>query len=92
MVAGIDKIGKHLEIPSLLDSILDSGDRRLARQRRAAEVARGRINWNLGSEKMYWDTKSSWTPASYDVKWDRSNAIFADVFTASRRGPSGCRG
>lgn len=40
--AGIDKIAKHLEMQSLLDSMLDSGDRRMARQRRTIEISRGR--------------------------------------------------
>lgn len=80
VVAGIDKIGKHLEIPRFLDSILDSGDRRLARQRRAAEVARGRDqleSWfreNVLGHKVVVDTSKAG-----DVKWDRNNAIFADV-------------
>jgi ankyrin repeat/BTB/POZ domain-containing protein 1 len=80
VVAGIDKIGKYLEIPHLLDSILDSGDRRLSRQRRTAEVARGRDqleSWfreNVLANKVVVDTSKA-----NDVKWDRNNALFADV-------------
>lgn len=80
VVAGIDKIAKHLQIPKLLDSILDSGDRRLTRQRRTAEVERGRdqieewfLNHVLG-HKVVVDTSRA-----NEVKWDRNNAIFADV-------------
>lgn len=78
--AGIDKISKHLEIRSLLDSILDSGDRRLARQRRTMEVSKGRdqleqwFQQNVLGNKVVLDTAKT-----SDVKWDRNNAIFADV-------------
>ncbi|EAU32571.1 conserved hypothetical protein [Aspergillus terreus NIH2624] len=78
--AGLDKIAKHLEIQTLVDSIIDSGDRRLARQRRTMEIAKGRDQlegWfreNVLRNKMVVDTSKV-----DDVKWDRDNAIFADV-------------
>ncbi|PYH97644.1 hypothetical protein BO71DRAFT_114447 [Aspergillus ellipticus CBS 707.79] len=78
--AGLDKIAKHLEINTLVDSILDSGDRRLARQRRTMEVAKGRDQleeWfraNVLEHKVTVETSKA-----DDVKWDRDNAIFADV-------------
>ncbi|KAL4883903.1 hypothetical protein BJY04DRAFT_183466 [Aspergillus karnatakaensis] len=78
--AGIDKIAKHLEISTLVDSILDSGDRRLARQRRTTEIARGRDQleeWfraNVLQHKLVVDTSRAG-----EVKWDHNNAIFADV-------------
>lgn len=78
--AGIDKISKHLGIQSLLDSILDSGDRRMARQRRTIEVARGRDQlegWfrdNVLRNQVVVETSKA-----DDVKWDRDNAVFADV-------------
>lgn len=78
--AGVDKIAKHLEIQSLMDSIIDSGDRRLARQRRTTETARGRYQleeWfqeNVLGNKVVVETSQA-----DDVKWDRDNAIFADV-------------
>ncbi|RJE22845.1 BTB POZ domain-containing protein [Aspergillus sclerotialis] len=78
--AGVDKIAKHLEIQSLMDSIIDSGDRRLARQRRTTETARGRYQleeWfreNVLGNKVVVETSKA-----DDVKWDRDNAIFADV-------------
>ncbi|KAL4898778.1 ankyrin repeat and BTB/POZ domain protein [Aspergillus ambiguus] len=77
---GLDKISKHLEIQTLVDSILDSGDRRLARQRRTMEIAKGRDQlevWfreNVLRHKVVVDTIKA-----DDVKWDRDNAIFADV-------------
>ncbi|OKL62003.1 hypothetical protein UA08_02912 [Talaromyces atroroseus] len=80
VVAGVDRIGRHLEIPTLLDSVLESGDRRLARQRRADELARGRDQFeawfenNILAHKIVVDTRKA-----NDVKWDRSNGIFADV-------------
>ena len=78
--AGIDKISKHLEIQSLVDSILESGDRRLARQRRTIELAKGRDQLEewfranvLRNRIVIESSKAS------EVKWDRNNAIFADV-------------
>lgn len=78
--AGIDKISKHLEIQSLLDSILDTGDRRMARQRRTIEISRGRDQveeWfreNVLRNRVVVETSKA-----DQVKWDRNNAVFADV-------------
>ncbi|PYH45342.1 ankyrin repeat and BTB/POZ domain protein [Aspergillus saccharolyticus JOP 1030-1] len=78
--SNIDKIAKHLEINTLLDSILDSGDRRLARQRRTLEVAKGRDQleqWfraNVLQHKVTLETSRA-----DEVRWDRDNPIFADV-------------
>lgn len=78
--AGIDKIAKHLEIQSLLDNILDSGDRRMARQRRTIEIARGQDQ--LGGwfrENVLKNQFVVQTSEADHVKWDRDNAVFADV-------------
>ncbi|KAJ5919219.1 hypothetical protein N7466_010162 [Penicillium verhagenii] len=78
--AAIDKISSHLEIHSLMDSILDSGDRRMARQRRTIELAKGRdqlegwFRTNVLGNKIVIETSKV-----NKVKWDRSNAIYADV-------------
>ena len=80
VLEGLDKISKHLEIRSLWDGILESGDRRLARQRRTDEVEKGRdqieswFNDNVIRHKLVTDTDKA-----DDVKWDRDNAIFADI-------------
>jgi ankyrin repeat and BTB/POZ domain-containing protein 1 len=80
ILAGVDKISKHLEIQSLSQLILDVTDRRLARQRRADEVEKGRDqldSWfqqNVVKHKVVTDTSKA-----DDVKWDRDNGIFADV-------------
>ena len=77
---GIDRVARHLEIDTLLDSIIDSGDRRLARQRRSAEIAKGRDQletWfraNVLGYKLEVETSKA-----DSVKWDRENAIFADI-------------
>ncbi|KAL4817724.1 hypothetical protein BDW67DRAFT_183524 [Aspergillus spinulosporus] len=77
---GINKIAKYLEIDTLVESIIDSGDRRLARQRRTTEIARGRDQleeWfrdNVLRNKIQIDTANV-----NDVKWDHNNPIFADV-------------
>ncbi|KAJ6008683.1 hypothetical protein N7499_001266 [Penicillium canescens] len=78
--AGVDRVSKYLEIHSLLDSILDSGDRRRARQRRTDEISKGRDQmeqWfqaNVLGNKLEVETSKV-----NDVKWDHNNAIFADV-------------
>ena len=80
VLEGIDKISRQLEIKGLWDDILESGDRRLARQRRTDEVENGRnqleawFSGNVLKHKVTIDT----TKAG-NVKWDRSNGIFADV-------------
>ncbi|KAH8431565.1 ankyrin repeat and BTB/POZ domain protein [Aspergillus melleus] len=77
---GIDKIAEYLEINTLLDSILDSGDRRLARQRRTLEIAKGRdqleewFRTNVLRNKMEVETSKV-----DEIKWNHDNAIFADV-------------
>lgn len=80
VLASTDKISKHLEIQSLSQLILDGGDRRLARQRRADEMDRGRdqlASWfreNVLKHAVVTDSNRA-----DEVKWDRDNAIFADV-------------
>ena len=79
VLAGTDRISKHLEIQSLSQMILDSTDRRLARQRRTDEVASARSQlefWfrdNVLKHRVLADVDRA------DVKWDRNNSIFADV-------------
>ncbi|RAK74728.1 ankyrin repeat and BTB/POZ domain protein [Aspergillus fijiensis CBS 313.89] len=78
--SNIDKIAKHLEINTLLDSILDSGDRRLARQRRTLEVAKGRDQleeWFRANVLQHKVTVE--ISRADEVKWDRDNILFADV-------------
>ncbi|RHZ45027.1 ankyrin repeat and BTB/POZ domain protein [Aspergillus thermomutatus] len=78
--AGIDRIAKHLEIQSLLDSIIDSGDRRLARQRRSMELSKGRDQLEEWFRENVLGSKIEVDSSKVDeVKWDRHNRIFADV-------------
>ncbi|KAK8215970.1 hypothetical protein IWZ01DRAFT_495708 [Phyllosticta capitalensis] len=80
ILAGVDRLGKILEMDYLFDHILESGDRRLARQRRTDELNKGRgqlERWfreNLLKHKIIVDTDKA-----DSVKWDRDNGIFADV-------------
>ena len=80
ILEGLDKISKQLEVRSLWDSILESGDRRLARQRRTEEVEKGRDqidSWfqnNVLKHKVVTTTEKA-----EDVRWDRDNGIFADI-------------
>ncbi|KKK16046.1 hypothetical protein AOCH_007047, partial [Aspergillus ochraceoroseus] len=78
--SGIDKIAKYLEISTLLDSILDSSDRRLARQRRTMELERGRDQLEEWFRKNVLRNKIEIeTSKASDVKWGHNNAVFADV-------------
>ena len=80
VLEGIDRISRQLEIMSLWDGILESGDRRLARQRRTDEIEKGRSQleaWfsdNVLKHKVMIDTAKA-----DNIRWDRSNGIFADV-------------
>ena len=80
VLEGIDKLTKQLEIRSLWEGILESDDRRLTRQHRTNEVEKGRNQleaWfreNIVRHKIVVDTSTA-----SDIKWDRGNAIFADV-------------
>lgn len=80
ILAGVDRISKHLEIQNLSQLILDNSDRRLARQRRQDEVERGRdqlASWfknNVLRHAIETDTAKV-----NDIKWDRDNGIFADI-------------
>ena len=84
----IDKIAKYLEIEGLLDTIIDNADRRLTRQRRTAELARGQAQlkqWfeqNVLRHKVVTDTSKA-----NDIKWDRKNAVFADVLLRADEQP-----
>jgi ankyrin repeat and BTB/POZ domain-containing protein 1 len=78
---GIDKLSRQLEVERLFDPmIIDSGDRRVNRQRRTDEVSRGREElerWfrnNIVKHKVHIETSKADT-----VKWDRTNGIYADV-------------
>ena len=80
ILEGIEKISKYLEISSLWQGILESSDRRLARQNRTEEVERGRNQieaWFRGNVmKHKIEIESS---IANNVRWDRDNAIFADI-------------
>ncbi|MCJ1404427.1 hypothetical protein MMC11_007652 [Xylographa trunciseda] len=80
VLEGIEKISKYLEIPSLWEGILESSDRRLARQNRTEEVERGRNQieaWfrdNVMRHKFVIESS-----IANNIQWDRDNAIFADI-------------
>jgi hypothetical protein len=80
ILTGIDKLSRHLEVEQLFDNILISDNRRLARQRKTDEVARGRDQMEMWFREHVLKHKvvvDSDKAAS--VRWDRNNGIFADV-------------
>lgn len=80
ILTGVDKLGKKLQIDHLFQHIIESNDRRLARQRHTDEITRGRDqieHWfkdHVLKHKITIDTEKA-----DSVKWDRNNGIFADV-------------
>lgn len=80
ILRGIDEVCRQLEIRSLWHGNLDEGDCRLAQQRRADEAEKGRNEveaWFRGNVLKY--KISTDVARAKNVKWDRDNAIFADV-------------
>ncbi|BDD61613.1 hypothetical protein MAP00_006653 [Monascus purpureus] len=88
VLTGLDKIARTLEIEGLLDTLIANGDRRLTRQRRTAEVAKGQqqlkewFQQNVLQNKVVVDISKA-----NDVKWDRNNAVFADVLLRADESP-----
>lgn len=80
ILSGVDKLSRQLEIPQLFENILQSGDRRQARQRRTEELQRGQeqiASWfeeNVLRHRLEVDEEKA-----EQVRWDRNNGIFADV-------------
>ncbi|KAJ9666781.1 hypothetical protein H2201_003185 [Coniosporium apollinis] len=80
VLTGIDKLSRQLEIDRLFESILEGGDRRLARQRRTEEVNRGRDQLHSWFQDNVLKHKITVATSKADsVRWDRSNGVFADV-------------
>ena len=83
IMLGVDKLSRQLEIPQLFESILQSFDRkqaRQARQRRSDELERGRdqiASWF--EENVLRHKLDVHTEKADSVRWDRDNGIFADV-------------
>ncbi|KAK5077142.1 hypothetical protein LTR64_005376 [Lithohypha guttulata] len=80
ILAGVDRISKHLEIKNLSELILDNSDRRLARQRRQDDVQFGvsQLDAWFRNNVLYHAIEIETSKAN-DVKWDRVNGIFADI-------------
>ena len=80
ILTAVDKLSRHLEMQGLWETLLEGGDRRIARQQRADEIVRCRAqmeDWYRDSvlkHKISIDTSKA-----NDVRWDRQNSIFADV-------------
>lgn len=79
LLAGIEKLAKHLEIENLIETLLEP-NRRIARQRRTEEVERGRGQLDEYFERAVVGHQMRVDRARVDdVKWDCENSIFADV-------------
>ncbi|KAK0282257.1 hypothetical protein LTR35_000664 [Friedmanniomyces endolithicus] len=80
ILTGIDKLSRQLEVPELFENLLQSGDRRQARQRRTEDLEKGRDQMARWFEENVLKQKTEVDRSKVDdVKWDRDNAIFADV-------------
>jgi ankyrin repeat and BTB/POZ domain-containing protein 1 len=80
ILKGIGKVSSLLKAERTYDSALSRDNRRITRQLMSDEISKGRneiYSWfqqNILANKMSVETRRV-----QDVKWDRSNAIFADV-------------
>jgi ankyrin repeat and BTB/POZ domain-containing protein 1 len=80
ILRGIEILSRHLEIERVFEFALNRSDRRLTRQRMTDEIVQGRseiLAWfknNVLRHKLAVDSDKV-----ADVKWDRQNAISADV-------------
>lgn len=80
ILEGLDKISRQLEIRNLWEAILEAGDRRMARQKRQDEVARGRFQIEQWFQENVLQHKIVIDSGKADhVRWDRENGIYADV-------------
>ena len=80
MLKGIEKLSRQLEIERLFENIIDSGNRRINRQRRDDELQRGRDELDKWFRENVLRFKTTIPTNKADtVKWDRNNAIYADV-------------
>lgn len=91
VLEGIDKLSRQLEIQALWEGILESGDRRLARQRRTEEVERGRDQLDAWYRDNVLRHKINVDSSKADqVRWDRANGIFADVLLRADQAAEDC--
>lgn len=80
ILTGVDKLSRTLEVERLFENLIESTDRRLARQRRTDEVERGRDELNAWfREKILEHKIEIETTRASNVRWDRNNGIYADV-------------
>lgn len=87
VLEGIDKITRQLEVRNLWDGILESGDRRLARQRKTDEIEKGQAQLEAWfTNNVLRHTVITDTSNADKLRWDRNNGIFADVLLRADEG------
>lgn len=80
VLAGLRRIGQQLEMEQLQEAIAVGDDRKLARQRHDAEVARAISQFGEFFTRNILGGKMVVEPNRVDeVKWDHDNPIFADI-------------
>ncbi|KAH0543205.1 hypothetical protein FGG08_002466 [Glutinoglossum americanum] len=90
-IASINELTRQLEISGLLETILESEDRRPAQQMRADEMMKGRLQleeWfenNVLKHKIVLETSKVG-----GVQWRRDNPVFADVLLRADEDPGPC--
>lgn len=89
ILEGIGRFSHQIEAERIFDFALSRNNRRITRQLMSDEVSRGRdevSSWfqsNIVANKVIVDASRA-----MDVKWDRSNAIFADVLLRADEEPA----
>lgn len=80
ILKGIDRLSRQLEIERLFENVIDSGNRRVTRQRRTDELNRGQEELESWFRENLLQHKITIPTNKVDsVRWDRNNGIYADV-------------
>ncbi|KAI5305993.1 G2-specific serine/threonine protein kinase [Ascosphaera pollenicola] len=80
IINGIERAADIMKLDGLVDSVKDRSNRRLARQRRTDEVARGREQMETWFRENVLENRITIeVDNANEVKWTKDNNIFADI-------------
>ncbi|KAH0564971.1 hypothetical protein GP486_001634 [Trichoglossum hirsutum] len=88
IITNIDDLGHLLEIQGLLETVMESEDRRLAQQRRGDEMEKGRLQLEEWFRRTVLNHKIVLETSNVaGVRWCRDNPVFADVLLRADEDP-----
>lgn len=77
---GIERAADIMKLDGLVDTVEDRSNRRLARQRRTDEVARGREQMETWFRENVLKSKVTVEKTKVDeIKWTKNNRVYADI-------------